>query len=113
MCAGAHGRLGAFQHCIVLPTDNLILRTALGDAGHCSWRQVGWAVEGAVGSEFKIDVTYLSPNVNLAQRLQGLADKQYGTSVLLSHTLHQELSPGMRRQARPRTCWGLGAWRVF
>ena len=30
----------------------------------------GWAVEGAIGSEFKIDASYLSPNVNIAARLE-------------------------------------------
>lgn len=30
---------------------------------------VGWSIEGAIGSEFKIDASYLSPNVNLASRL--------------------------------------------
>ena len=29
----------------------------------------GWAVEGAVGSEYKIDATYLSPHVNMASRM--------------------------------------------
>ena len=30
---------------------------------------VGWAIEGAIGSQFKIDASYLSPNVNMASRL--------------------------------------------
>lgn len=30
---------------------------------------VGWAIEGAIGSSFKIDASYLSPNVNMASRL--------------------------------------------
>ena len=30
---------------------------------------VGWAIEGAIGSDFKIDASYLSPNVNIAARL--------------------------------------------
>ena len=30
----------------------------------------GWAIEGAIGSFFKIDASYLSPNVNLAARLE-------------------------------------------
>ena len=29
----------------------------------------GWAIEGAIGSEYKIDASYLSPNVNIAARL--------------------------------------------
>ena len=30
----------------------------------------GWSFEGAIGSEFKIDASYLSPNVNMAARLE-------------------------------------------
>jgi len=30
---------------------------------------MGWAIEGAIGSEFKIDASYLSPNVNLVSKL--------------------------------------------
>lgn len=30
----------------------------------------GWAIEGAIGSDFKIDASYLSPNVNMAARLE-------------------------------------------
>lgn len=31
---------------------------------------VGWAIEGAIGSTYKIDASYLSPNVNMASRLE-------------------------------------------
>lgn len=30
----------------------------------------GWAIEGSIGSYFKIDASYLSPNVNMAARLE-------------------------------------------
>jgi class 3 adenylate cyclase len=30
---------------------------------------LGWAIEGAIGSYFKFDASYLSPNVNMAARL--------------------------------------------
>ena len=30
----------------------------------------GWAIEGAIGSMFKIDASYLSPNVNMSSRLE-------------------------------------------
>ena len=32
---------------------------------------VGWAIEGPIGSEFKIDASYLGPHVNMASRLEG------------------------------------------
>ena len=53
---------------------------------------VGWAIEGAIGSEFKIDASYLSPNVNMASRLEA-ATKQYGVPILISGPLHDLLSP--------------------
>ena len=31
---------------------------------------IGWAIEGAIGSIYKIDASYLSPNVNMAARLE-------------------------------------------
>lgn len=31
---------------------------------------MGWGIEGAIGSNFKIDASYLSPNVNMASRLE-------------------------------------------
>jgi class 3 adenylate cyclase len=44
---------------------------------------LGWAIEGAIGSYYKIDASYLSPNVNMASRLEG-ATKQFGIPLLLS-----------------------------
>jgi class 3 adenylate cyclase len=43
----------------------------------------GWAIEGAIGSFYKIDASYLSPNVNMASRLEA-ATKQFGVPLLLS-----------------------------
>ena len=40
------------------------------------------AIEGAIGSEFKIDASYLSPNVNMASRLQA-ASPQFGVHLLV------------------------------
>jgi len=44
----------------------------------------GWAIEGAVGSEFKIDASYLSPNVSIATSIER-ATETYGVSFLVSH----------------------------
>jgi len=49
---------------------------------HC-----GWAIEGSIGSFYKIDASYLSPNVNMASRLEA-ATKQYGVPLLISGALH-------------------------
>eukprot|EP00357_Protocruzia_adherens_P001022 CAMPEP_0114995004 /NCGR_PEP_ID=MMETSP0216-20121206/13473_1 /TAXON_ID=223996 /ORGANISM="Protocruzia adherens, Strain Boccale" /LENGTH=951 /DNA_ID=CAMNT_0002358967 /DNA_START=34 /DNA_END=2889 /DNA_ORIENTATION=- len=53
---------------------------------------VGWAIEGAIGSDFKIDASYLSPNVNMASRLEA-ATKQYGVPLLVSGPLFDIFSP--------------------
>ena len=47
------------------------------------------------GSEYKIDASYLSPNVNMAARLEA-ATKQFGVSLLLSGDFVDCLSPGVR-----------------
>lgn len=44
---------------------------------------IGWGIEGAIGSEFKIDASYLSAHVNMAAKLEGCT-KQYGTPLLIS-----------------------------
>lgn len=53
---------------------------------------LGWAIEGAIGSHFKIDASYLSPNVNMASRLNA-ATKQFGVPILFSGQLHDNFSP--------------------
>mmetsp|Transcript_28001 Transcript_28001/g.36182 ORF Transcript_28001/g.36182 Transcript_28001/m.36182 type:complete len:983 (-) Transcript_28001:549-3497(-) len=52
----------------------------------------GWAIEGAIGSNMKIDASYLSPHVNTAARLEA-ATKQFGTMFLMSEEFVQQLSP--------------------
>merc|ERR1739838_572988 len=59
----------------------------------------GWAVEGAVGSEHKIDATYLSPHVNMASRMMS-ATKQYGINILLSQAVEELLSDQAKAKMR-------------
>jgi class 3 adenylate cyclase len=59
----------------------------------------GWAIEGAIGSEFKIDASYLSPHVNMASRLEA-ATKQYQVLILMSEPLTQLCRPEMVRHYR-------------
>ena len=59
----------------------------------------GWAIEGAIGSELKIDASYLSPNVNIASRLEA-ATRQYGVSILISGQVQQMLSPNVKKVCR-------------
>lgn len=43
----------------------------------------GWAIEGAIGSSFKINASYLSSNVDMSARLEG-ATKIYGCMILFT-----------------------------
>jgi len=56
-------------------------RLEMGFGLHC-----GWAIEGTIGSEFKIDASYLSPIVNVTARLE-TATTQYKVWVLISHCM--------------------------
>lgn len=64
---------------------------------------VGWAIEGAIGSEYKIDASYLSPNVNMASRLEA-ATKQFGTTILFSGDFAGLLSRDIRARVRQIDC---------
>jgi class 3 adenylate cyclase len=63
----------------------------------------GWAIEGAIGSFYKIDASYLSPNVNIAARLEA-ATKQYGVPVLMSGEFASLLSPKIKEKCREIDC---------
>ena len=60
---------------------------------------VGWAIEGAIGSRYKIDPSYLSPHVNMAARLES-GTKQFGVKLLLSEEFFALLPPDEQRSCR-------------
>eukprot|EP01029_Cantina_marsupialis_P014745 TRINITY_DN32357_c0_g2_i1.p1 TRINITY_DN32357_c0_g2~~TRINITY_DN32357_c0_g2_i1.p1 ORF type:complete len:893 (+),score=257.11 TRINITY_DN32357_c0_g2_i1:121-2799(+) len=43
----------------------------------------GWAIEGAIGSVHKVDASYLSPNINITEAMEG-ATKAYGVPILMT-----------------------------
>jgi len=59
----------------------------------------GWAIEGAIGSEFKIDASYLSPNVSVATKLEAVT-KQYSCPILISEAVQRSMSPEIAEQCR-------------
>ena len=59
----------------------------------------GWAIEGTVGSKYKIDASYLSPNVNIAARLEA-ATRQYGVTILISGNVFDFLSSELQDMCR-------------
>lgn len=64
---------------------------------------MGWAIEGAVGSEYKIDPTYLSPHVNIAVFMESLT-KYYGVQILLTQNVNEFLSKPLRDRCRLIDC---------
>jgi len=59
----------------------------------------GWAIEGALGTEYKVDATYVSPNVYIAEQIEQAAEL-YGTSVLLTEKTYKKASPSMASKCR-------------
>lgn len=60
---------------------------------------VGWAIEGAIGSKYKIDASYLSPHVNIASRLEA-ATKSYGVSLLVSENVKDLIREPLKSMVR-------------
>lgn len=64
---------------------------------------LGWAIEGAVGSEYKIDASYLSPNVSIAFSVERLT-QIYGVSLMVSQSLVERCRPGLGMKCRLLDC---------
>lgn len=69
-------------------------RVHMGFGLHC-----GWAIEGSIGSEVKVDASYLSPHVNLASRLEA-ATKQFRVPILMSDVFVKGLTGGTQSSCR-------------
>jgi len=59
----------------------------------------GWTIEGGIGSEFKIDASYLSPNVSIAESMER-ATETYGVSILVSSAVIQVCSASVAKRCR-------------
>lgn len=59
----------------------------------------GWAIEGAVGSEFKIDASYLSPNVTLAMSVER-ATLTYDVPILAAESVVSGCTRGIASKCR-------------
>lgn len=85
-------RLGENPNILRLFSDGFEVKLGFG-------LHVGWAIEGPIGSRFKIDASYLSPNVNLSETLEGVT-KEYGVPLLMSGEFFSLLSTDMQRYCR-------------
>ena len=68
---------------------------------------IGWAIEGAIGSTFKIDASYLSPNVNMSNILEA-ATKEYGVPFLFTGEIVEHLSDKFKQQIWKLDCVIIG-----
>jgi class 3 adenylate cyclase len=59
----------------------------------------GWCIEGAIGSSYKIDATYLSHHVNYASSLEEKT-KTYGILLAISHEFYEICSAKARSYFR-------------
>lgn len=59
----------------------------------------GWSIEGAIGSEFKVDASYVSPNVNIALQLCE-ATRLYGLKLMISQAVVELVGPEMAKVFR-------------
>jgi len=59
----------------------------------------GMAIQGAIGSDRKLDPTYISTAVNTAEKLECLT-KEYGVQMLLSGAFHDLLPRSSQRRCR-------------
>lgn len=59
----------------------------------------GWAIEGAVGSEFKIDASYLSPNVSITTSIEQ-ATGVYGVSFMVAQSVVELCGKAMAAKCR-------------
>ena len=64
---------------------------------------LGYGIEGPVGSIFKMEASYLSPNVNIAARLE-TATKQFGVSILISGKLYNLFTEELKSICRYVDC---------
>lgn len=59
----------------------------------------GWAIEGAIGTDKKIDASYISPHVNWSECLEAWT-KEYGVPLLMSEPFYRLLSPNASKLCR-------------
>lgn len=60
---------------------------------------LGWSIEGAIGSVYKIDASYLSQHVNGASKLEEKT-KEYGCHIIISNDIAKHMSENARNNLR-------------
>lgn len=60
---------------------------------------IGYAIEGAIGSYYKIDASYLSSHPRMAERMEGLT-KHFSVPNLITEELYEYLSDQTKSYCR-------------
>ena len=60
---------------------------------------LGWSIEGAIGSNFKLDASYLSPTINMAF-VSEEKTKEYGVDVVMTDKFVENLSEEAQKTVR-------------
>ena len=60
---------------------------------------LGWSIEGAIGSNFKLDASYLSPNYNMANTCEEKT-KIYGVDLVMTDKFVENLSNEAQKNTR-------------
>jgi len=60
---------------------------------------MGWTIEGAIGSESKIDACYLSPHLQASYKMQELTE-YYDQQVIVSESVYNIMSLKARNTLR-------------
>merc|ERR1712232_107359 len=60
---------------------------------------LGWAIEGSLGTEYKIDASYVSPTVSVAENVEHAAEA-YNTCILITEATYRILTPEMATYLR-------------
>jgi len=64
---------------------------------------MGWAIEGSIGSEIKIDAQYLSPHQDITDTLESITE-EYGVNLLISQNHYELLSERGQKYCRKIDC---------
>lgn len=88
-----YAKLNSYNHIRDLNEREIIKENMPGFRFSTGWGlHLGWSVEGAIGSQWKIDPTYVSPAVNVAHKIT-MATPYYDVPVIISGDLYDILSP--------------------
>jgi len=60
---------------------------------------LGWAIEGAIGSEFKIDASYIGSNITMTQKIEQMC-KYYGVNLLFCGSVVEYISDSFKNKLR-------------